>query len=96
MRISFYTSYYIKNAIFLLTGGGAFVGISTKKTRQSLALHCLYLRSILEKLEYLIRPIHHKEGDRHDDVNDEEGQNSWDPRLEKFKTVTKQGGSKSS
>ena len=61
MRIGFYTSYYIKNAIFLLTDGGAFVYRSTKKARQSLALHCLYLRSILEKLKDLIRPIHHKE-----------------------------------
>ena len=70
------------------------VGISTKKARQSLALHCLYLRSILEKLKYLISPIHHKEGDCHDDINDEKSQNSWDPRLEHVKTIAKQGRSK--
>ena len=33
MTISFYTSYYIKNAIFLLTDGGAFVYRSTKKSQ---------------------------------------------------------------
>ena len=33
MTISFYTSYYIKNAIFLLTDGGAFVGRSTQKNQ---------------------------------------------------------------
>ena len=65
-----------------------------KKARQSLALHCLYLRSVLEKLKDFISPIHHKEGDRHDDVNDEEGQNSRDPRLEHVKTIAKQGRTK--
>lgn len=69
MTISFYTSYYIKNAIFLLTDGGAFVYRSTKKTRLCLALHCLYLRSILEKLKDFIRAIYHKERDSHDDIN---------------------------
>ena len=49
---------------------GAFVDRSTKKARQSLALHCLYLRSILEKLKDLIRPIYHKERDSHDEIND--------------------------
>lgn len=48
---------------------GAFVGISTKKARLCLALHCLYLRSILEKLKDFIRPIHHKERDGHDDID---------------------------
>ena len=34
MRISFYTSYYIKNTIFLLTDGWCFfVDISTKKNQ---------------------------------------------------------------
>ena len=67
-----------------------FVEMSTKKAKRSLALHYLYLRSILEKLKYLISPIHHKEGDCHYDVNDEEGQNSRDPRLEHVKTITKE------
>ena len=71
-----------------------FVDISIKKARQSLALHCLYLRSILEKLKYLISPIHHKERDGHDDVNSKKSKDGWDPRLEKVKTITKQGRTK--
>ena len=47
------------------------------------------------KLENLISPIHHKEGDCHDDMDDEEGQNSWDPRLKHVKTIAKQGRTKS-
>ena len=42
-------------------------------------------------LEDFFSFIHHKEGDCHDDINDEEGQNSWEPRLEHVKTITKQG-----
>ena len=48
----------------------------------------------IRSLENLISPIHHKEGDRHDDVNDEEGQNSRDPGLEHVKTIAKQGRTK--
>ena len=45
-------------------------------------------------LEDFLSFIHHKEGDGHDDINDEESQNSWDPRLEHIKTIAKQGRTK--
>ena len=47
------------------------------------------------KLKNLISPIHHKERDGHDDVNSQKSKDSRNPRLEKFKTVTKQGRTKS-
>ena len=68
-----------------------FVDISTKKTRQSLALHSLYLRSILEKLENFIGSVHCKEGHSHQDIDEQEGRYSWYPRVEEVKTVTKEG-----
>ena len=71
-----------------------FVDISTKKTRQSLALHSLYLRSILEKLENFISSVHCKEGRSHQDIDEQEGSYSWYPRVEEVKTVTKESWTK--
>lgn len=45
-------------------------------------------------LEDFLSFIHHKEGDCHDDMDDEESQNSWDPRLKHIKTIAKQGRTK--
>ena len=68
-----------------------FKHILTQKTRQSLALHSLYLRSILEKLENFISSVHCKEGHSHQDIDEQEGSYSWYPRVEQVKTVTKKG-----
>ena len=41
-------------------------------------------------LEDFFSFIHHKEGDGHDDMDDEESQYSWDPGMEHVKAVTKE------
>ena len=66
-----------------------FKHILIQKTRQSLALHYLYLRSILEKLKDFINSVHCKEGHSHHEIDEQEGSYSWYPRVEQVKTVTK-------
>ena len=66
-----------------------------KKTRLSLAWKvCLSVVKSKTFLEDFIRSIHHKEGDGHDDINDEESYYSWNPRLKHVKTIAKQSWSK--
>ena len=45
-------------------------------------------------LEDFLSFIYHKEGDCHDDINDEESYYSWDPGLKYVKTIAKQSWSK--
>ena len=68
-----------------------------KKTRLSLAFKVyLFVANSKTFLEDFLSFIYHKEGDCHDDINDEESQNSWDPRLKNVKAVTKESWSKGS
>jgi len=63
-----------------------------KKTRLSLAFKvCLFVANSKTFLEDFLSFIYHKEGDCHDDINDEENHYSRDPRLEYVKAVTKEG-----
>ena len=42
-------------------------------------------------LEDFISSVHCKEGHSHQDIDEQEGSYSWHPRVEKVKTVTKEG-----
>ena len=67
----------------------------TKKPDLVWLSKCIYLWQIPKIfLEDFLSFIHHKEGDCHDDINDEESQNSWNPRLKHVKTIAKQSWSK--
>ena len=69
-----------------------FKHILIQKTRLSLAFKVyLFVANSKTFLEDFLSFIYHKEGDCHDDINDEESQNSWDPRMEDVKAVTKEG-----
>ena len=66
-----------------------------QKTRLSLASKvCLSVVNSKTFLEYFLSFIYHKEGDCHDDINDEESYYSWNPRLKHIKTIAKQGRTK--
>ena len=70
---------------------GAFCWYKYQKKPDSVWLEkYIYLWQIPKTfLEDFLSFIHHKEGDGHDDINDEESHYSWDPRMEDVKAVTK-------